>query len=350
MQKALISIPDRHSPDSAGIAQIARIKALSTLKGISVGDLADQFGSQRVARIVKAAVGGMSTSDSEVMLDRAVIVGAFIALLRNSSAFYRALDAGMVRVPFKSQVSSVTAGATAWVSAEGAAIPIARASLAGVYLDPVRAAGIIVLTEQLLRGTKSEAFLSRELRRAISAEVDRAFFAMVIDGDTPIIASAGADVDAMIFDLRRLIEAIVPTSESFPIIAMHPKLVRAAATAQALAGGDLFPDLTITGGSIWGVPVMGTDALGEGEAVAMDAAMIAGEAGDIDIDVSTEATLQMFDNPTGNSVTPTATALISLFQTNSVAIRATADFGAERLADNAVAKLEGAAWAEVAES
>ena len=62
------------------------------------------------------------------------------------------------------------------------------------------------------------------------------------------------------------------------------------------------------------------------------------EAG-VNVDVSREASLQMLDNPTNDSVTPTATTMVSMWQTNSVAFRAErivpcmADASARRVGD-----------------
>jgi hypothetical protein len=52
----------------------------------------------------------------------------------------------------------------------------------------------------------------------------------------------------------------------------------------------------------------------------------------------------MTDTPSGNAATPTAAEAVSLFQSNSVALRARIRFAAERTADNALAQLEDINW------
>lgn len=64
--------------------------------------------------------------------------------------------------------------------------------------------------------------------------------------------------------------------------------------------------------------------------------------------MSTEASLQMLDNPTNDSVTPTATSLVSMFQTNSVAFRAERTINWTRRRDTGVALIEDVAWGEAA--
>jgi len=55
--------------------------------------------------------------------------------------------------------------------------------------------------------------------------------------------------------------------------------------------------------------------------------------------------LEMSDAPTHDSITPTPTSLVSMFQTNSLAMKASAAIAATRLNDSAVVLLEGIDWA-----
>src|SRR5690606_28158370 len=131
---------------------------------------------------------------------------------------------------------------------------------------------------ELLRSTQSEAALSRELRRAVSATVDERFFALAIDDDTPTVTSTGTDADAVVMDLRALVEAVNPTTESRLLFAMSPEVLRGAATMTGIGGGSLFPDLGILGGEIWGVPAMPNDAIGTGRVALLDGSGIAGDS------------------------------------------------------------------------
>jgi hypothetical protein len=62
------------------------------------------------------------------------------------------------------------------------------------------------------------------------------------------------------------------------------------------------------------------------------------------IDVSREASLEMLTNPTNDVNTPTATSIVSLWQTNSVGFRAERILNWQRRRATAVAYLSGAAW------
>ena len=62
------------------------------------------------------------------------------------------------------------------------------------------------------------------------------------------------------------------------------------------------------------------------------------------VDVSREASLQMLDNPTNDTVTPTATSMVSMWQTNSVAFRAERILNWKRRRASGVALLNEVAW------
>ena len=64
----------------------------------------------------------------------------------------------------------------------------------------------------------------------------------------------------------------------------------------------------------------------------------------IQIDASDQVSLQMDDAPTNSSATPTATSLVSMWQTNSVAFRAEHAIGWLRGRTSAVAYLTGVNW------
>ena len=76
----------------------------------------------------------------------------------------------------------------------------------------------------------------------------------------------------------------------------------------------------------------------------IDGVGIAGESDAIKIDASDDTTIEMETEPTQDSTTPTASEMVSMFQTNSVAIMAKAWFGAERIRDDAVARITNIMW------
>jgi hypothetical protein len=67
----------------------------------------------------------------------------------------------------------------------------------------------------------------------------------------------------------------------------------------------------------------------------------------VTVDVSGEASLQMLDNPTNNSATGTATTMVSMFQTNSLAIRAEQFIHWVKLRSTAVVFMDDVNWGAI---
>lgn len=344
--KALISVPERITPDAVALTQIARIKGLAAAGYGKVDQLADQFAGDRAQRYLKAAVGGLDTSTE--LADKRAIVSAFIEQMRNNSVFYAALADGMVSLPMRTWLELSALDATAWVTAEGKPIPVSGAGFGKLYLETLKAASIVVASNELLTSTRAEANLSKVLRVAIGAAVDSAFLGIAIDSDTTsLTGSAGGNAEAVGEDLRALLDTVQPTTASRLILAIDPALQRAASTMVNAAGGFAFPDLTATGGTLNGIPAMPSAAVGTGKVALIDASRFAGAAETIEIDASGEATIEMLNSALQQDATTGAGAeQVSMFQTDSVAIRAVAHFAAERLEDTASAVITGATWGD----
>ncbi len=305
-------------------------------------ELADQFGSTRVRK----AVSAMSTGNTADLVDAQIVIAAFLQTMRNSSVFLRLLDS-MVRVPFRSRISLIASDATSWIAGGGKPIPVTNTTLDQLHLTPQKAAALLVITEELLRGTQSERNLTLALRRALAAAVDLRFLSTVIDGDTPTFASVGPTAADAVSDVKQLLDAVQPTSESSLMFVMASDVQRAGATITNASGAFQFPNLTPTGGTLLGIPAMPSDQMIDGTMALIDATRIAGETGMIEVDASDQATIEMLDAAlVQDSTTGTpAPGLVSMFQTNSVAIRALLDFDAQVVRENAVAQVTGIAWA-----
>jgi len=102
----------------------------------------------------------------------------------------------------------------------------------------------------------------------------------------------------------------------------------------------------MNGGVFLGVPVVVSDYLPSdtsgGMIVLVNARDIwLADDGQVTIDASREASLQMLDNPTNNSASGTATSLVSMFQTNSTAFLAERYINWARRRSSGVAYLTG---------
>jgi hypothetical protein len=69
--------------------------------------------------------------------------------------------------------------------------------------------------------------------------------------------------------------------------------------------------------------------------------------GAVQVDASREASLQMLDNPTNNSATATATTMVSMWQTNSIALRAERFINWAKRRDDAVVYMDDVNWGSI---
>jgi hypothetical protein len=103
--------------------------------------------------------------------------------------------------------------------------------------------------------------------------------------------------------------------------------------------------LTMNGGTFGGLPVIVSEYVDPTTVILVNASDVyLADEGGFQVDSSTEASLQMDSAPTNNSVTPTATTLVSMFQTNSVAIRAERTINWALRRASAVQVIEDAYW------
>jgi hypothetical protein len=114
-----------------------------------------------------------------------------------------------------------------------------------------------------------------------------------------------------------------------------------------------FPDVNMNGGTLQGMPVITTEHVGYNQDSPVENRWVAlvnasdiylADEGGVDVAMSTEASLQMDDAPTMASDAPTATSVVSLWQTNSVGFRAERTINWLRRRSEAVALLTDVNW------
>ena len=105
-----------------------------------------------------------------------------------------------------------------------------------------------------------------------------------------------------------------------------------------------FPNVGMTGGAFEGLPVIVSDYV-DGIVVLANASDIyVADDGGITVDMSREASLEMSDAPSQDATDGTGASLVSLWQTNSVGLRAERTINWARRRPSAVASLTGVAW------
>lgn len=253
---------------------------------------------------------------------------------------------GVRRVPFNIRYAIQDGGSTvAWVG-QGAPKPVSELSFTSGTLGFAKAAGIVVITEELARFSSpaAETVIRDDLAAQMRYFLDVQFIdpgvaavanvspASVLNGASNVVQASAwtsqANVVGNIFTLLNTFSAN-EIDVSGGVWIMTPEVALKLALIMT-AGGETraFPDVTPTGGTLLGFPVIVSNAVPHSTSAGSIVAFIVpnqillADDGGVSISVSREASLQMDTAPTVNSVTPTATSLVSLWQTNSVGIRA----------------------------
>lgn len=341
-------------------------------------------GAQRVGKldqdmITRAAVGAMASSHAQgggaLISDESGVFADFVEFLRAMTILGR-FGTGdypsLRRVPFRTPLISQTSGGDAYWTGEGMGKGLTNFDFERTTLEPLKAANICVVTEEVLRDSSPSAdMLVRDsLASALRERLDIDFInpnktavanispAGITNGVTAI-ASSGTDADAVRADIGALLAAFVaannPPTDGVLIMtsirAMNLSLMRNA------LGQKEFPDITLRGGMLEGLPVMTSQYVPDTGSPAFSYVILVNasdvyfaDEGGIAIDMSREASLQMDSAPTmtahgaGSPGTATATSVVSLWQTNTVGFRAERTVNWARRRASGVQVLSGVAW------
>jgi HK97 family phage major capsid protein len=349
--------------EAAGIAR-KRYGDDSNAHGVlkSLAERGDKLSVEKSNVLAGATVSGNWAAD--LVGDETSAIADFVAYLRPRTILGRFGQDGIPAlrsVPFRVPLVTQTAkGAGYWVG-EGKPKPLTSWSYSRTTLTPLKVANIAVLTEELIRDSSPAAdmLVRDELVEALRERLDTDFIdpakaassgvspASITNGAPHGAGSGTGDADDVRADIRSLLNEYItannpPTSG---VLLMRSGLALALSLMTNALGQREFADITMNGGVLLGIPVITSEYVPAGVVVMVNANDIYfADEGGFSIDLSREASLQMLDNPTNDSVTPTATSLVSMFQTNSVAFRAERALNWARRRSTAVAYLTGVAW------
>jgi len=318
--------------------------------------------SHRVHTSLKSAVAAGTTSDSTwaaPLVEYTTMASEFIDLLRPATLIGR-IPGGLRRVPFKVRIQRQTAGVTGAFVGEGLPKPVNKLTFDAITLDNFKAAVIVVMTMELMRFSdpSAEAVVRQDMIDGITAFLDKRFIdpqysatssspASITNGIVPI-ASTGSTIAAITNDVENLMGAFIAgnLSLSRAVWFMSPVTALSLAMKRDTQDRFAFPTVTPDGGTFFGRPVLTSTAIAaagsptEQLIVLMDPyAVLLADDGDISIDMSQEASLQMDDAPSSG-----AQSLVSLWQNNMAALRAERMINWMRRRDAAVQVLGNANW------
>jgi len=284
----------------------------------------------------KAAVAAGTTTDATwagPLAPTQTAVNEFLELLRPRTLIGRV--PGFRQVPFNTAVPSQTGGGTySWVG-QGNAKPVTSAAFATVTVPFAKAAGIIVLTEELVRLStpSAEATVREEMIAGMGAFldtqlVDPAVAAVAnvnpasITNGAATAAASGVTGAAARADLAARVATF--TAANIPLDGSVWLMSDSNAFGLGLSlnalGQPLFPGMSRDGGSIMGIPVIVSNNVGNRVILVHAPSILFADEGGVQIDVSREASIQMDSAPSNPS--DATTVLVSLWQRNLVGLRA----------------------------
>jgi len=344
-QSPVIQVITRSEP---GIRFARYAMCLITAKGfapqaleIAKNRYPDDMGIQTV---LKAAVAAGTTTDptwAGALIDYTNFAGDFIEYLRPLTIVGKFGQDGipsLTRVPFNVRIIGQTSGGSGYWVGQGKAKPLTKVDFAPVTLGWAKVANIAVITEELARfnSPSAETLVRNALSAALVERIDRDFVdpakaavanvspASITNGVTPVV-SVGTDAAAIAADLAGLFAPFLAANNppSSGVFIMSSTLALKLSLVTNADGVRLYPDISMMGGRFMGLPVITSNYVAANVVILVNASDIyLADDGTVTIDASREASLEMSDAPAGDAAAGTGASLVSMFQTDSVALRA----------------------------
>ena len=350
------------------IAKMAAYMEFRKGNFVSAADLAEKHyrHDPRVVNYLKTAVAGGITTDTNWATELVEPVTMdFIEYLRHKTIIGRL---NLQRRPFNIRTPRQTTGGAGYWVGEGKPKPLTKFHFDAVTLPYTKVAAISVITQELARfsNPSAEAIVRNQLAAACQERLDTDLIdpdkavssgvnpASLTNGVTALTSSGTAAAN-VITDIQNLIEQFILNRQdpSGLVLVMPNTLALAASLMLTTNGQAQFPGLTMNGGNLLGIPVVASQYAASGASygnmiIAIDQNAVAlADDGGFSVDVSTEASLQMDDAPSNDATTGTGQVSVSMFQTNSIAIRAEREIHWVKLRSTAVSYMDDVNWGSI---
>ncbi|MCG7508514.1 phage major capsid protein, partial [Mesorhizobium retamae] len=327
-------------------ARFAKCLALSTKTHQPIEKVAEAMYGKvdpELVDITKAAVSAMTSGNTAALIGNEGGFADFVEFLRPMTILGKFGTAGipaLSQIPFRIPIIGETAEADAQWVGEGKGKPLTKTTYDRTELGPLKVAAIAVQTMELIRDSSpsSDILIRNALAKAIVKRLDLTFLdpaiaavagvrpGSILNGVAPIAASAATDAEGVRADAQAIMAAFVTANNPLTSGVWIMSGITALKIMGFLnpLGQREFPGVTINGGTFFDLPVIVSNYVGDYLSLVNAEDIHVADEGGIDIAMSTEASLEMVDAPTqdAGAADPVETAVVSMFQTNSVAFRA----------------------------
>jgi len=312
-----------------------RFEAAEYAKG-AWGDGADLVVAQ-LRMQNRAAIAAGDTADSTwaaPLKPTTPMASEFLELLRPMTLLGKIQ--GLKKVPFDISLPRQTGGGTyGWVG-ESKAKGLTKLAFDTLTIGRAKVAGIIVLTEELVRSSSPDAqqLVRDDMLKGIATFLDEQFVdptkavdgvvspASITNGVTGNVSTGSTEAQVKA-DLLLLIGPFTENNYGLGSVVVLMSEGNAYALANILnaVGGSAFPNIGVNGGTLpGGVQVVTSNSVGDQIVGVHTPSILFADEGGIEIDVSREASVQMDSEPA--EPTAAGTVMVSLWQRNMVGLRA----------------------------
>ncbi|MCS2155475.1 phage major capsid protein [Scandinavium sp. H11S7] len=312
----------------------------------------------KLHHVLKAAVNAGTTTDptwAGALVEYQDYAQDFVEFLRPQTIigrFGQGNIPSLRQVPFNVRIPAQTSGGSAnWVG-QGKAKPLTKFDFETITFGFSKVASIAVLTEELIRfsNPSADALVRNALAEAVIARLDTDFInpakaavadvspASITNGITAIPSTGDPDADASAAFGEFITANLQPNGA---VWLMSSTTALTLSMRKNALGQKEYPEMTMLGGTFQGLPVIVSQYVGNQLVLVNAPDVYLADDGGVAVDMSREASLEMQGTPTHDSTTPTPVELVSMFQTNSVAIRAERWINWKRRRDAAVAVISG---------
>jgi HK97 family phage major capsid protein/HK97 family phage prohead protease len=285
-------------------------------------------------RNIKLAVAAGTTTAAHwaaELADYTYMASEFIEYLRPMTIIGRVQ--GFRRVPFNVRLPLQDAGSSAQWVGEGLVKPLSKLNFDTITFRFAKAAGIVVLTDELVRfsNPSAEALVRQDLANAVAQFLDQQFinpavFAVpnvspaAITNAATTTAATGTTAANFRTDFALImvvmVNANIPPSGS--VWVMRPTQAVALQMMTNVIGQPEFPDINADGGTLLGYQVIPSNSSPAAQVTFFKPGeILLADDGGITLDASREASITMDD---GGS--PATATVVSMWQHNMVALRA----------------------------
>lgn len=323
---------------------------------------------------VKTAVGGATTANGQApAVQYTDILNNFIEYLRAATVldkFGQTINGvtypALTRVGFNTRTGRQTGGGSAGWVGEGKPAALTAGAFDTVTLDFTKISTISVLTKESIRFgvSSSEERVRNDLRRAIVSRSDIDLLDPANAGTAGVkpasltyniaaTAVSGTTAAAFRVDLKNMIATMVAAGIQCNslVLIMSQGIALSLSLMRNALGNREFPDLTMKGGYVEGIPVIASEAvttLGSPTANMIAAVnaedVFIADDGAVDIEASDQASLEMSDAPAQNGTTGSGASMVSLWQTGMLGLKATREINWKLVRSASAQYLSGVAY------